>query len=53
MINTSKFNSEQINQLQQGLIDDPIGLVDVSGSQSAGYTLAMLILIKFARFIIG
>ncbi len=40
VINTSKFTPEQINQLQQALIDAPIGLVDVSGSESAGYTLA-------------
>ena len=40
VINTSKFTPKQINQLQQALIDAPIGVVDVSGSQSAGYTLA-------------
>ena len=40
VINRSKFTPKQINQLQQALIDAPIGVVDVSGSESAGYTLA-------------
>lgn len=40
VINTNKFTPAEITQLQQALIDAPIGVVDVSGSKSAGYTLA-------------
>lgn len=40
VINTSKFTAEEIAQLQQALIDAPVGVVDVSGAKSAGYTLA-------------
>lgn len=40
VINTSKFTPEAITKLQQALIDAPLGVVDVSGSKSAGYTLA-------------
>ncbi|MBD2034880.1 phosphate/phosphite/phosphonate ABC transporter substrate-binding protein [Phormidium sp. FACHB-592] len=40
VINTSKFAPQEIAQLQQALIDAPVGVVDVSGSKSAGYTLA-------------
>ncbi|MDJ0517733.1 MAG: phosphate/phosphite/phosphonate ABC transporter substrate-binding protein [Trichodesmium sp. MO_231.B1] len=40
VINTKKFAPEVIKQLQEGLIDAPVGVVDVSGTESAGYTLA-------------
>ncbi len=40
VINTSKFTPKEIAQLQQALIDAPVGVVDISGSKSAGYTLA-------------
>jgi phosphonate transport system substrate-binding protein len=40
VINTSKFTPAEITQLQQALIDAPVGVVDVSGAKSAGYTLA-------------
>lgn len=40
VINASKFTAEEIAQLQQALIDAPVGVVDVSGAKSAGYTLA-------------
>ena len=40
VINTKKFSPEVIEQLQQALIDAPVGVVDVSGTESAGYTLA-------------
>lgn len=40
VINTSKFTPKEIAQLQKALIDAPLGVVDVSGSKSAGYTLA-------------
>ncbi|MBD1865553.1 MULTISPECIES: phosphate/phosphite/phosphonate ABC transporter substrate-binding protein [Trichocoleus] len=40
VINTSKFTAGEIAQLQQALIDAPVGVVDVSGAKSAGYTLA-------------
>lgn len=40
VVNISKFTPEEITQLQQALIDAPVGVVDVSGSKSAGYTLA-------------
>lgn len=40
VINASKFTPEEIAQLQQNLIDAPVGVVDVSGAKSAGYTLA-------------
>ncbi len=39
VINTKKFAPEVIKQLQEALIDAPIGVVDVSGTESAGYTL--------------
>jgi phosphonate transport system substrate-binding protein len=39
VINSSKFNPEEIDKLKQALIDAPIGLLDVSGFESAGYTL--------------
>ena len=39
VINTKKFAPEVIEQLQQALIDAPVGVVDVSGTESAGYTL--------------
>jgi phosphonate transport system substrate-binding protein len=38
-IDTSKFIPEEIEKLQQALIDAPIGVVDVSDCESAGYTL--------------
>ncbi|NES07126.1 MAG: phosphate/phosphite/phosphonate ABC transporter substrate-binding protein [Okeania sp. SIO2F4] len=40
VINTKKFTPEVIEQLQEALIDAPVGVVDVSGTESAGYTLA-------------
>ncbi|MEB3341432.1 phosphate/phosphite/phosphonate ABC transporter substrate-binding protein [Okeania sp.] len=40
VINTKKFSPETIKQLQGALIDAPIGFVDVSGTESAGYTLS-------------
>jgi phosphonate transport system substrate-binding protein len=40
VINLKKFSPEAIARLQQALIDAPIGVVDVAGTQSAGYTLA-------------
>lgn len=40
VINTSKFDPATITRLQKALIDAPLGVVDVSGSKSAGYTLA-------------
>ncbi|MGD1807266.1 phosphate/phosphite/phosphonate ABC transporter substrate-binding protein [Dapis sp. BLCC M126] len=40
VINTKKFGLEVIKQLQEALIDAPVGVVDVSGTESAGYTLA-------------
>ncbi|HLO87411.1 MAG TPA: phosphate/phosphite/phosphonate ABC transporter substrate-binding protein [Nostocaceae cyanobacterium] len=40
VINTKKFSPQTVNQIRQALIDAPIGLLDMSGSQSAGYTLA-------------
>ncbi len=40
VINTKKFTPEVIKQLQEALIDAPVGVVDVSGTESAGYTLA-------------
>ena len=39
VINTKKFTPKIIDQLQEILIDAPIGVVDVSGTESAGYTL--------------
>ncbi|MDJ0795238.1 MAG: phosphate/phosphite/phosphonate ABC transporter substrate-binding protein [Calothrix sp. MO_167.B12] len=39
VINTQKFSPEVLQQLQQALIDAPVGVVDVSGTESAGYTL--------------
>ena len=39
VINTKKFAPKMINQLQEILIDAPVGFVDVRGSESAGYTL--------------
>ena len=39
VINTKKFTPKMIDQLQEILIDAPIGVVDVSGTESAGYTL--------------
>jgi len=39
VINTKKFTPEVIEQLQEALIDAPVGVVDVSGTESAGYTL--------------
>ncbi len=39
VINTKKFTPEAINQLQQAFIDAPVGIVDVTGAKSAGYTL--------------
>ena len=40
VINTSKFTPEDVTKLQQALINAPMGVVDVSGTKSAGYTLA-------------
>lgn len=40
VINTSKFTPEEVTKLQQALINAPTGVVDVSGTKSAGYTLA-------------
>lgn len=40
VINTKKLSPELINQLRQALIDAPVGVVDVTGAKSAGYTLA-------------
>jgi phosphonate transport system substrate-binding protein len=40
VINTKKFSPEVISQLRQALIDAPLGVVDVTGTTSAGYTLA-------------
>ena len=39
VINTKNFTPKMIDQLQEILIDAPIGVVDVSGTESAGYTL--------------
>lgn len=39
VINTKKFSPEVIIKLRQALIDAPVGVVDVSGTKSAGYTL--------------
>jgi phosphonate transport system substrate-binding protein len=39
VINTEKFSPETIAQLQQAFIDAPMGVVDVTGTKSAGYTL--------------
>lgn len=39
VINTKKFAPKIINQLQEILIDTPVGFIDLSGSESAGYTL--------------
>ncbi|MEM1170001.1 MAG: phosphate/phosphite/phosphonate ABC transporter substrate-binding protein [Cyanobacteria bacterium P01_H01_bin.35] len=39
VINTMKFSPEKIEQLQEAFIDAPVGLVDMSGRESAGYTL--------------
>jgi phosphonate transport system substrate-binding protein len=39
VINTKKFSPEVIAKLRQALIDAPVGVVDVSGTKSAGYTL--------------
>ncbi len=39
VINTKKFSPETIEQLQEAFIDAPVGLIDVSGRESAGYTL--------------
>lgn len=39
VINTKKLSPEIIKQLQQALIDAPVGVVDVTGASSAGYTL--------------
>lgn len=40
VINTKKFPPELVAKLKQALIDAPVGVVDVSGTESAGYTLA-------------
>lgn len=40
VINTKKFTPEVIKQLQFALIDTPVGIVDISSRESAGYTLA-------------
>lgn len=40
VINTKKFSSEELSLIRQALIDAPVGILDVSGSASAGYTLA-------------
>lgn len=40
VINTKKFSPEVLNQLRQAFIDAPVGVVDVAGTASAGYTLA-------------
>ncbi|WP_353932575.1 phosphate/phosphite/phosphonate ABC transporter substrate-binding protein [Okeanomitos corallinicola TIOX110] len=40
VINTKKFSSEELSLIRQVLIDAPVGILDVSGSASAGYTLA-------------
>lgn len=39
VINQKKFSQEIINKLRQALIDAPVGVVDVGGTKSAGYTL--------------
>ncbi len=39
VINTKKFSPEMIKQLQEAFIDAPVGLVDMSRRESAGYTL--------------
>ncbi|MDE5091270.1 MAG: phosphate/phosphite/phosphonate ABC transporter substrate-binding protein [Trichodesmium sp. St18_bin3_1_1] len=39
VINAKKFTPQMIVQLQEILIDAPIGVVDVSGTESNGYTL--------------
>lgn len=40
VINTKKFSAQELNKIRQALIDAPVGILDVSGSTSAGYTLA-------------
>lgn len=40
VVNTKKLSPEVIKQLQQALIDAPVGVLDASGTKSAGYTLA-------------
>ncbi|MGK7924079.1 MAG: phosphate/phosphite/phosphonate ABC transporter substrate-binding protein [Spirulina sp.] len=40
VIDSSKFTPEEISKLQEALIDAPLGVVEVSGAKSAGYTLA-------------
>lgn len=40
VVNTKKLSPELITSLKKALIDAPVGAVDVSGTQSAGYTLA-------------
>ncbi|MBK1986227.1 phosphate/phosphite/phosphonate ABC transporter substrate-binding protein [Sphaerospermopsis aphanizomenoides BCCUSP55] len=40
VINVKKFSPAALSQLREALIDAPVGVVDVSGTKSAGYTLA-------------
>lgn len=40
VVNTKKLPAELIASLKKALIDAPMGSVDVSGTQSSGYTLA-------------
>ncbi|WP_242056596.1 MULTISPECIES: phosphate/phosphite/phosphonate ABC transporter substrate-binding protein [unclassified Nostoc] len=40
VINDKKLSQKLIKQLQQALIDAPVGTLDITGTQSAGYTLA-------------
>lgn len=39
VINDKKLSPKLIKQLQQALIDAPVGTLDITGTQSAGYTL--------------
>lgn len=40
VVNTKKLPAELVASLKKALIDAPMGSVDVSGTQSSGYTLA-------------
>ncbi|BAZ36818.1 phosphonate ABC transporter, periplasmic phosphonate-binding protein (plasmid) [Calothrix sp. NIES-4101] len=39
VINTKKFSPEVIKQIQQALIDAPVGVANIHGTKTAGYTL--------------
>ena len=39
VINTKNVSLETVKQLEKALIDAPVGVVDVTGAESAGYTL--------------